>query len=330
MVAVMFELSGENPPLAEYEIECILDTYGMKSDILYQENRVLVMELIDSPEIRELKSIFSRLAFTHTVSQYIASFDTDDIKSFTYEVNNVKFRVDAVRHNASHPDIKRDALERIMGNGITGGSVSLSAPEVIFRAIISDRIYTGLLLSENDKSYLRERKPESRPFSKPVSLSPKLARIMVNLALLKQGDKLLDPFCGTGGILIESGFMDIYVEGADADREMIEGAKRNMEHFGIVGETFNIPVEKLSGISADAIVTDPPYGRASSVFGNNINEIYSSLNHLGADILVQGKRMVVMLPGDYTELFSYFNVVNVFIIPVHRSLTRYLTVLERK
>ncbi len=44
-------------------------------------------------------------------------------------------------------------------------------------------------------------------------MSPKLARCMVNLTGVKENDLVLDPFCGTGGILIEAGIMGARVIG---------------------------------------------------------------------------------------------------------------------
>ncbi len=52
------------------------------------------------------------------------------------------------------------------------------------------------------RARLEARKVTHRPFSLPISLHPKLARALVNLARVPMGGVLLDPFCGTGGILL--------------------------------------------------------------------------------------------------------------------------------
>ena len=43
-----------------------------------------------------------------------------------------------------------------------------------------------------------------RPFFRPVSLEPRLARAAVNIAAGVDEGYVVDPMCGTGGILIES------------------------------------------------------------------------------------------------------------------------------
>ncbi len=64
-------------------------------------------------------------------------------------------------------------------------------------------------------------------------MSPKLARCMVNLTGMIAGDIVLDPFCGTGGILIEAGVMGARVVGADIDERMVEGTIKNLEYCGV-------------------------------------------------------------------------------------------------
>src|SRR3989344_290351 len=50
---------------------------------------------------------------------------------------------------------------------------------------------------------------EQRDMSKPVrrnalSISPRLAKMMINISEVKKGEKLLDPFCGIGTFLMEA------------------------------------------------------------------------------------------------------------------------------
>lgn len=60
-------------------------------------------------------------------------------------------------------------------------------------------------------------------------LPPKLARIMVNLAQLEQGEILWDPFCGSGTILVEAALLGYNVLGSDIDAEAVEAAQQNIE-----------------------------------------------------------------------------------------------------
>ena len=76
------------------------------------------------------------------------------------------------------------------------------------------------------------RKPHLRPGFHPSSLNPKLARAIVNLTGIEKG-KILDPFCGVCGILIEAGLIGLFPVGYDIDEEMLKKAELNFRYFGI-------------------------------------------------------------------------------------------------
>ena len=59
-------------------------------------------------------------------------------------------------------------------------------------------------------------------------LPPKLAQIILNLSQAEKGDKLLDPFCGTGVLLQEALLMGCYIYGTDIEPRMIEYTRINL------------------------------------------------------------------------------------------------------
>lgn len=60
-------------------------------------------------------------------------------------------------------------------------------------------------------------------------IPPKLAQIMVNLAQVKYGSTILDPFCGSGTILQEALLLGHNVLGGDASTTAVTGTKQNLE-----------------------------------------------------------------------------------------------------
>ncbi len=62
-------------------------------------------------------------------------------------------------------------------------------------------------------------------------LPPKLAQIVINLAVPKASEKvrILDPFCGTGVILQEALLMGYHVIGTDIEPRMVEYSKANIQ-----------------------------------------------------------------------------------------------------
>ena len=73
-----------------------------------------------------------------------------------------------------------------------------------------------------------ERRPSDRPFFQPGSMDPILARALVNVAGARPGATLLDPMCGTGGLLLEGALVGARVVGVDAQAKMAAGTRRNL------------------------------------------------------------------------------------------------------
>lgn len=73
-----------------------------------------------------------------------------------------------------------------------------------------------------------------RDFDRPARdafvgmLPPKLAQIMLNMAKAQPGQRILDPFCGTGVVLQEALLMGCDVYGTDINPRMVEFTQKNM------------------------------------------------------------------------------------------------------
>ena len=167
-------------------------------------------------------------------------------------------------------------------------------------------------------------------------MSPKLARCMVNLARVKEGQLVLDPFCGTGGILIEAGIIGCKVVGSDIYWKMKNGTAVNLEHYGITDyRTFNLDVRELKMYEkVAAVVTDPPYGISTTtgdVDGENIiKEFYKSIydNMRDDAYLCMASPHFIDLKPMVDEVG--FEIVEQYEIKMHRSLTRIISVIRKK
>ena len=91
----------------------------------------------------------------------------------------------------------------------------------------------------------------ARPYQdiKRGMLPPKIARIMVNLAARGQSGTLLDPFCGTGTILMEAMLTGLSVLGSDNDQAAIDGTRANLEWLS---HTYSLKPDSYQLITADA------------------------------------------------------------------------------
>ena len=63
-------------------------------------------------------------------------------------------------------------------------------------------------------------------------LPPKLAQIIINLAVTEDVKAVLDPFCGTGVVLQEAMLMGYDAYGTDLEDRMIDYSNRNLEWLG--------------------------------------------------------------------------------------------------
>lgn len=109
---------------------------------------------------------------------------------------------------------------------------------------------------------------EKRDMQKPVrreelSISPRLAKIMINLSEVKEEEVLLDGFCGIGVIMIESLNMGIKTIGIDKDVNAIEGARANLSWMKFSPSEFKLLVNDSSKIRISPVnvfVSEPDFG----------------------------------------------------------------------
>ena len=164
-------------------------------------------------------------------------------------------------------------------------------------------------------------------------MHPRLARAMVNLSRAKPGSRFLDPFCGSGGILLEAGMIGCELVGADIDPVMSHGSKENLRALGVhsanicVGDARKIPFREI-----DSIATDPPYGRSSSTKGNEVSVLVEASLKQMASILKPQSRICISLPSNMSVKkleIRHLKIDEIHSFRVHRSLTRNIVTFVR-
>ncbi|PSQ02435.1 TIGR01177 family methyltransferase [Halobacteriales archaeon QS_5_70_17] len=186
----------------------------------------------------------------------------------------------------------------------------------------------GWLAAESRRDY-GDRRPTDRPFFQPGSMGPLLARALANLAGARPGRRVLDPMCGTGGVLLEAGLVGADVVGVDAQAKMARGTRENLAHYldgGAVlrGDAARLP---LADDSVDGVVFDAPYGRQSKI-------VDSDLAALVEDALAEARRVgsrgVLVADRSWRGAAEAagWSVEAVFERRVHRSLVRSIHLLS--
>ena len=341
---IIFILSGEHETLPKAEITACFQSENVSFREKYHDQGILIIE-IDDNDAHIIDIIGKRIAYTHEVCKLL--FETDisnldeNIQNYPWEKvipNDYAVRVKKI---GLDPDFNSQAMEIQIGGIIKRllgekAKVNLENPETFLRTIvIDDRIFISERLIKRSKKHYYELKPHKRPFFYPGSMSPKLARGMCNLSRVKTGSIVLDPFCGTGGILIEAGIIEAKVVGIDIDEKMVEGTKKNLEYCHIKdyqvfqGDARNIELP----FKVDAIVTDPPYGISASTAGVESKKIYEDTLFSMQEIIKEDGFICMATPHylDIHELVSHtkFKIIEQYHIRMHKSLTRVISVLKK-
>jgi tRNA G10 N-methylase Trm11 len=189
--------------------------------------------------------------------------------------------MDFVFHLGFNEDLSLLELETVLGRAVTKISPRkylVTLDNFSDLNTVSHRL-GGLVevrSKSNDKLVWRHQAKEwykrdrLKPFAdgKKGMLPPKIARIMINLATgknLKPDQVLLDPFCGSGNILMEAGMLNLKLIGSDINIGQLEGTRKNLNWLGF--KDFNLlnidatQISKHLDNQVDYMVTEPFMGK---------------------------------------------------------------------
>jgi tRNA (guanine10-N2)-dimethyltransferase len=344
-VVYVLELAGEDDPFAAREAATAA------SGVRRVGVGLAVADAVDRIRVR-------RLAFTHRASDLLircrplVTAAEEALRAASLDRSgSVAVRARNVRGST---DVDTRRVERVLGAVLVdrGFSVDLDEPDhelgVLFAGappagpVTDDEVgvvddgavcLLGWRYVESERGY-GDRRPTDRPFFQPGSMDPLLARVLVNLAGAGPGTRLLDPMCGTGGVLIEAGLVGADVLGVDAQEKMIRGTRRNLTAYLDADETDTTVLRgdatrlPFADGTVDGVVFDAPYGRQSAVAGTGPRT-------LAAGALREARRVadrgVVVADQEYTAAAedAGWRVTGRYPRRVHRSLVRHVHVLEK-
>ena len=319
------ELSGEHPTLPRAEALAALEAEHVDIRVATFDRRVLRIESVGSFE-----RAAHRLGLAHVVCEELASGDFDAIRAAARETD-LHGRTFRVRSRGLGIDVDEPGLEGALGADFgRTGRVDLDAPSIDFRLLVGEEFHLGRVMHRVDRARLEATKVARRSFSLPISLHPKFARALVNLSRVPMAGKVLDPFCGTGGVLWEAAAIGLRPIGFDHDRAMVVGCARSArdERLDVelaVADAGRSPVRRGT---VHGIATDPPYGRAASTRGEPIGRLYARAFDAMREMLPSGAHIAIVLPNEDLIRLAQdrFEPVEAHALPVHRSLVRHFCV----
>jgi tRNA (guanine10-N2)-dimethyltransferase len=199
-----FELSGEHPTIPRSEALALLAITSPGYRVVSEGERHFVVEARDLD--LSLDRLGARMAMTHRIVEVAAEAEPtpEGVAEAAAELDlpDRSYRVRAKRLGGA--PLASDEVERMVGSVLwrRGYHADLADPQIEIRAVVtSERVLLGREVARSDRTGFRDRRPHKKPFFHPGAILPKLARALVNLSQVKEGERLLDPFAGTAGLM---------------------------------------------------------------------------------------------------------------------------------
>lgn len=339
---IFFILSGEHQTIPTAEVKAILEAEGWPWRLVDEGPFYIEVEAPPKACARVVErasmvmegclKLASSSADVEEAKRVLSSLDWSWLDGSSFAV-----RVSSKAHGCGAPssvELER-AIGAIIKRACHSARVDLKLPSKVIRGlVVGGKLLIGLREAEAKRGRFNERRPKKRPFFHPSALEPKLSRLYVNLSRARAGDVLLDPFAGTGGILIEAFLIGCTPLGVDLDPAMARGALTNARAFNVQAHVALGDARKLALRGVDCIATDLPYGRASSTHGLKYSKLLEGFLFSAAEVLRRGGYACLGAPSkadvETPSLQAGFEVAERHDIRVHRSLTRRITVLRKR
>ncbi|MHA1865839.1 MAG: THUMP domain-containing protein [Candidatus Heimdallarchaeaceae archaeon] len=336
-------LSGDYLDLAFEELKASLEAEKINYFNIRLNSQIAVFESQNSPLIAVKRCAYSHflveLCFIGEIEnnrlniQVLTLPELEEKKSIRVRINKIGKKKTSFSTSKMEKTIAKEIYEHYQNHDF---EVNLINSDYTFRGIcVENKLYVGFELHIQDKKEIVKREPGKRPVFRPGAMKVKFSRSLVNLCRVKRDSIFYDPFCGGGGLLLESTLLGAYSIGSDLDYRAIECSKINLKAY--VQKKYELIVtdsRKLPIIHADAIATDPPYSIQSSTHGEEILSLLSKFLKEAQNILKKGSYCVFCSPKKnqpekIIDYFPSFNLKTMIDTRIHGSLTRRIIVLVK-
>ncbi len=326
MIVGYVEPSGESAELARWEVRGAAEALGGRLAEPQAGGLAGLLEVI-LPDLERLAALAGRVALARR-SLIVVGEGAEAAEAVEREGRD---RKRASFRRVARPQGPGDEAIRALGRRYVegGGVIDLEGPERRYW-VATRGDGTEVVLREVaavDRASAAARAMPKLPFRRPVALPPRLARAAANVAAIRPGETVIDPFVGTGALLAEAALLGAHVYGLDSDPVMLRGALRNLAHLGVAAQALVEGDARVAELPApprafDVLLTDPPYGRSSASVGGPPDALVREvLGRWEAFVRPKG-RIVVVMPGGPPVLGKGWVETCRVPVRVHRSLTR--------
>lgn len=323
-----FFFLGRNPDLSLQEIISFFEARGIEGKFHLESNiacfsldkQINPDELIN--KLGGTIKIGKALISDKNQEKFLSSIEKSNL--YSGEENKLKFtitiypkeeeQISAALKETLYDFFKNEGIKAYYKQPSENPTESIKFDIEYFAVQLKGIYYFGKIDAVYDAKNV-EFRDMHKPFRRSeYAISPRIAKILINLCGATEETLLLDPFCGVGTILQEAMLNNINVIGSDVDPGIIENCKRNIAWLcktyqikaGAKIFTSNaIDVPKVLKEKAEAIASEPfliplitytPKKKEARKMLNRAKYVYiTTLNEL-KKILKDGGRIALSLP----------------------------------
>lgn len=292
-----------NPGLEDFvysearQLNAVAHTYKF-----FEHEGHVAIENISLPELLQMRSIDqiveikSTFYFDKTLDGLIENVKKTEIPELD---NASSFRV-STRRYGNHPFSSHE-VQTVIGGVLQeqyNQQVSLKDYELHLRMDVVGR-FAYLGIQHTPEKYHKRFKMD---FLHRAGIKPSVAYALMQMADIKEGQTILDPFCGAGTIPMEVAYHyqnSVKIIGSDLYEDVIEGARNNARLNDLdkvidyqVMNIFTIPDNLNERV--DAIISNPPYG-VKSATKSNIRKLLRTFVTHSSKLLKEGGKMVILM-----------------------------------
>lgn len=292
--------------------------------------------LVELPGMEEARELQQRLGGTMKVAQVAftgPNLGTQALEEKAAEIlsglaqgNKITFGLGEIGRESldalSHGQVKKILKDKGISSrfidsvrsGLSASVLLHQDTEEVMVVKSGDQVILGFTISvQNIDDWTRRDREKPASDRRRGMLPPKLARIMINLASPGKGKlRLLDPFCGTGTVLLEGLMLGHEVLGSDIRADAVNQTLTNLKWFtaaypgeytynAFLADATQLTVKDLGG-KVDAIVAEGLLGPLTpgvkdlpNIF-KGLEKLYLGCFKQWTQILKPGARVVFALP----------------------------------
>ncbi|XP_077518050.1 tRNA (guanine(10)-N(2))-methyltransferase TRMT11 [Amblyomma americanum] len=318
----------EHVPFRMPELHAIASMFGVSVKFLEQPKGepYAIVELSSEDDARKLASRSVLIRSITELWAHAGEIDDvcDQVKKFPAKFwdayggadQSFKFSVEVFGKRKVPREVKVEKIEKFDFLPLNG-PIKLENPDHVYHLIeyygivpncIPEKphaVFFGRWVCDGQRFLKSHLALKTRKFIANTSMDPTLSVIMANMARVQKDHLILDPFVGSGSLLVPAAFFGAYVLGTDLDYMLLHGkakpsrcnekrraddesVRANLQQYGceqrfveVVVADASLPLWRAE-MRFDAIITDPPYGIREATERIGTRKTYEIPGHLAA------------------------------------------------